>query len=487
MKLKGFRHLIALPVFIALLSAALIASGAFIHYKKDEFKSRFKSYLAQTLEDNYGLSVTLKGVQGDFFGNIILNDVVLSVPSESMAVLPPVWDHQGDSVVLFSADEVQFRYTFLDFFRENFTGWFDIMLTRPVFYANVPFHPSASEVKGAEVLATFMRRVGRNARLIIKDGSVKWLGKEGALSDIEGMIENKSFDFKVSLNHMRLNGWDMTSTFLFEGSVEPDPLGPLGKLKGSWTTEGTVINFKPMPKESKLHFEITGDRFFILDSVVFGGIHMQGWLGHTSRDDMEVTFSATRYPLRIVYDVLSSSDEPSLGGILDGELKLTGSLYHPQIDGQLLIQNEESQAERFKVMQLNFHGIYPEVRLSESRMFTRDGAVMRFSDSEVHVMELFNVSTYESLIAQRDQTTVAWGDWTLKREVEEDTVALRRGLSRELTVSYERSEAQDETKIDSAQEDNEFQLEYLLGNKNSLQMEWGENESFFGLQRKSEF
>ena len=461
--------------FLCITVALVLFSGFVVYHKKSQIGNHFRIFITQRFEQTFGLTVVLEGIEGNVFGTVALKGVQLSVPSAGGSVL-----------TIFSADEVRFRYTLGDFFRENFSGWFDIILKKPVFYSNIPFRPAVREARSLEFFSAFTQRVRQNARLIVEDGTIAWLGEDGILSGIEGVIENEAFDFKLSLNHIRLENLDVTTTMAFKGRVMPDPDHASKKLVGSWTTQGTVVNWKPVPKESMMRFEITEDQFIIHDATILGGIEIEGVIGHTSREDVDLKLVAKRYPLRQIYDILSFSNNPSMGGTMDGQILLSGSLHHPRIHGQILIENPDSNAERFKNIQLNFSGIYPTVRLSQSRMVTQNGTVMKFSNQELHVQELLDVTTYEDLVRRTEQTMVTWGDWTLKRQEEEDSVSLEHGFGEDLKLTYERLE-HDETRIHHSESKDKFHLEYLLGGKQSVKMEVKEDEQFFGLQRKSVF
>lgn len=466
---------------LALVLIAVTAAGAYFYVKsrQEVLADRFRNYLTRRLSEMFDLQVTIGTVEGDPRGTVALKDVRVSVPKAD-----------GTPLDVFTCGEVRFRYTLLDFFRENFTSWFDVILDRPVFYANVPFTaPAAPEARSFELFSGFAQKVRSTARLIIKDGTIAWLGKEGTLSGIDGTIADRSFDMTVTLNHLKLGNFDTTTTLRVDGQLAGDDVSRPLRLTGSAATLGTVINWKPVPSESKLHFELNRNELRIWDSEVLGGIGIEGTVGHTSRSDIDLMLTAKGYPLKQMHEIMSFSGGTAVGGRLSGRLRVRGALAEPALAGEFAIEDNLVEGARFRAMQLFFEGIFPEVKISRSQMILSNGNPMQFaSDQEINIRELFNSSTYERLIARSEQRTVTWKNWTLYREGDKDTVLLEHPLlpAAPAAPSGDGSLSEGEDADDETGEDAPV-LDALFGGRESIKMELKDDEQMFTLQRKAQF
>ncbi len=459
---------------VAVVAVLATGAGAFFYVKTRQglLAERFRQYLTVRLSKTFDLQVEIGAVTGDPRGTIALKDVRVSVPRKDTVPLD-----------VFTCAEVRFRYTLLDFFRENFTSWFDVILDRPVFYANVPFSAQAPEARSFELFSGFVQKVRSTARLIIRNGTIAWLGKEGTLSGIDGTIANRSFDMTVTLNHMKLGNFDTTTTVRVDGQLAGDETSKAARLTGSAVTQGTVINWKPIPRESLVRFDLSRDQFKIWDTQVLGGIGVEGFVGHTTRRDLDLMFTAKDYPLKEMNEILSFSGGQGIGGKMSGRLKVQGAITEPRMAGELIIEDNAAPGARFRAMQIFFEGIFPQMKISRSQMILTNGQSMQFaSDQEIHLREMFSSDTYERLITGSEQRTVTWKNWTLYREGDKDTVLLEHPLSQPAVGEDPEGDGEDEEGSDEPPS-----LETLLSGAESLKMELKDDEQMFTLQKKATF
>ncbi|MBP9732956.1 MAG: hypothetical protein KBD07_01120 [Candidatus Omnitrophica bacterium] len=465
-----------IAVAAALLAVLTACAGGFFYIKAKQgvWTERFRQYLTARLSQAFDLKVDIGSITGDPRGTIALKDVRVSVEDGDH----PLMD-------IFTCGEVRFRYTLLDFFRQNYTSWFDVILDKPVFYANVPFSAQAPKARSFELFSGFIQKIKATSRLIIRQGTIAWIGREGDVSAIDGTLANRSFDITVTLNHIKIGLFDTTTTLKMDGQLVKDGQSQLGaRLTGSASTQGTVINWKPVPRESSVHFDLSQDRLKLWDTEFLGGIRIDGVIGHSSRRDVDVTLSAKDYPLQEMHDMLSFSGSQAVGGKLSGRLKVQGALTEPRMAGELFIEGNTAPGARFRSLQLFFEGIYPQMKISRSQMVLANGNPMQFaSDQEVSLQEMFSADTYERLIASSEQRTVTWKNWTLYREGDKDTVLLEHPLSPANDRSYAQEDAADTENAPDAPPS----LETLLSGQDSLNMELKDDEQMFTLQKKALF
>ncbi|MBF0253859.1 MAG: hypothetical protein HQL11_01875 [Candidatus Omnitrophica bacterium] len=467
---------------LSLILAALIAAGGlfWLHQQRRDLGNRFKSYLKDTLRDSLGLDVSVEGFNARLGREVVLSGVVASVPVSG----------SGEPLVVFSADEIRMRYSLLDLLRENFAGYFDIVLKRPVFVTNTPFKPEAGvpQARSFELFSGLIHRIRRNARLVIHEGVIEWLNSKGIRAGVEGTMEYRTFNLVVSVDHLPVGMMDVSTRLRIVGELEEEPTTGAARLSGTAETQGSVINWKPMPEESHLRFDLNPETLAIHEARVLGGIDLKGTVALSHEARVHLVFSALAYPVGQIYDIFSFKDASPLGGTLDGELVLDGAPEQLQMRGNLTIHNEDSVAKgQFKNMQLVFEGVYPDVRISQSRVVMPDGSSMRFSDQTVRVEELLNQKTYERLIARTEQAKVIYGDWTLSRKDRGDTVLLEHGFGDLFKLKYEKTQG-DPNQIDStATEEEQLGMEYSLNDSDSLLMELNDEGQLFGLQKKTVF
>lgn len=460
-------------VLTAIFLVVALLGGAFLYIqaRRDVLTERFRQYLTQKLSNTFNLDVKIGSVAGDPRGTIALRDVHVSVRRD-----------EGPAIDVFTCGEVRFRYTLLDFFRENFTSWFDVVLYKPTFYADVPFSVQKPEARGHsfELFSGFVQKVRSSARLIIEDGTVAWIGMEGTLSGIEGVIANRSFDLSLTLNHLTIGNFDTTTLLRIDGQLIGDSAKSPARLTGSAVTQGTVINWKPVPSEARVHFDLTEDHLKLWDSYILGGISIAGTVGHTSRRDVDLVLSVKNYPLKEMHDIMSFSSSAAVGGKMTGKLIVQGDVMEPRLVGEFAIEDNTAPGARFRALQLFFEGIFPQVKISRSQMILSNGNPMQFaSDQEIHVKELFSSVTYERLIARSEQRTVTWKNWTLYREGDRDSVLLEHPLSKNAVPA--------ESEDTDAEAEGAPGLDTLLGGRESIKMELKDDEQMFTLQKKAQF
>ncbi len=454
-----------------------LTSFAVLSFRSAQLGPKFIDYVTSRFQDEFGLKLSVGSVEGDLFGTMAVKDIKAIVSSSP------------DQEVLFEAAEIRFKYTLTDLFKRNFSSWFDIILKKPIFYVDVSFNKPntpGSSYPRIDFISAVANQVRKNARLLIEGGQVIWTESPGMVSGIDGMFTNQSFELNLGMNHYQLGPFDVTTLLNLKGDLAKRKSGNF-YLKGSVTTQGTIVNWKPVPEESLFLYALSEDKLDVLKGSSLMGLNIEGLIGHSERQDVELEITATDYPISSMHDIFSFKGTKPLGGTADFKFNIQGSLKQPRVFGEMIILNEDENTDApFKNMQMKFDGIFPEVQVSESRMFLYDGSVMRFSDQHIQLIDLFNQNTYKRMIKHTEQTNVQLGDWTLRRTENEDSVSLRKQINDRLSVSYDRNTS-DETRRETMGNENEVALEYQLGGAESVRMELKDDESFWGLQRKNSF
>lgn len=469
-KKKGFW-----TILIAAFLAVLVLVSITLYLKRDDVTRHFAQFLTDRVWKTFGLKIKYRRVDGNVFsGSMTFKE-------------PEVWmPGPGEPTLIFKAERISFDYHLVDFFMEKFTGWVEIRLERPTFYAGVPFIPDRMSQKSVSLFSQLVRNVRKKTRLIIENGKIAWLGKEGVLSGISGKIQNQEFDLSVSLNHILIAGRDLSTRLSLTGKLLTRPGDAQQELVGRFKTEGTVVNWKPIAQESNARYILNRHTLRITASSFFGGLEVEGQIDYFGDLEIDLIIQSDHYQLSNLNGILRRSDRKKLSGESNIELFLSGSLLEPMIKGQILVKNTQMGGRPIKNIQLNFQGIYPDVQLSESRMVLPDGTTMNFANQTVRFQDLLSSKTYETLIAHMDQTDVSWGDWRLRRKSAAGSVSLEKELGEWMKLKYERYD-RDEATLQTQDWPDEVELEYLLSDQNSLKLQLREDDEFIGVQKKLSF
>jgi len=292
-------------------------------------------FVASRIEKAFGMRLDVEGVDGSLFGSLGLKGV-------SIAGIP------GDEEShVFLAERVTFEYNWLDFFRKRFSGTVKIVLKKPVFYADVPFQPQATESGSLKLFAGVVEHVKEKTLLVIENGMIAWSGREGVLSEINGTIEDQAFDLELSLNHLRWGRHDVSTRLFLKGRLETDPEDSRQRLVGDIRTDRTIVNWTPVPKESSFRFTLMSGERGVHDAVILGGFEVGGKLFHHSPVEIHFNVQAERYPLVLLNPLLGRGPGRGLSGELDLSLEISGALGQPMLKGWALITGSQMGGSAF--------------------------------------------------------------------------------------------------------------------------------------------
>ena len=480
MKNRLSRRVRNLRLFVAFAVLFALLFGACFWAKKDQIRAEFGSFFTHRVWNLLGLRLQV----GCFGGNLVESLAFRDVKVASSRV-----SSQEGADVVFEAEEISFHYRLPDILMRNFAGWFRIIIDKPAIYADVPFRPQMPhDPRWREFYRIFtqvLKGMRRRTQIVIRDGKVVWRDAEGAVSGIEGSLQDQEFNLELALNHVRMMEADFSTQVHLRGHLRTEADGRQS-LVGFASTRGSVVNWKPVPYESKLSFVLSEGLLEISDASVLAGFELKGTARYAPKPDVRLSVRTRRYPLEYFNDLLILPKDKELSGTADVRLDLLGSPFAPMIKGEILIKDSRMGQKPIRNMQLNVEGVYPELRLSGSRVVLEDGTTMGFAKESVMVRDLFSGKTYESLIARTDQEEVIWGDWKLFRTDTDESMTIQRDVGEKMNVKYERFE-KDESDIKNEQKPDEVEVEYLMSGKDSFKVRLKDDEEFVGLEKKMSF
>jgi hypothetical protein len=214
------------------------------------------------------------------------------------------------------------------------------------------------------------------------------------------------------------------------------------------------------------------------------------------RDDFRIDLSldASNYSLSNLEFLAGGTALVRLPGRADLKATLTGDPWSPTVKLSLRLEDAMTGRRGFKALDLNVEGVYPTVKLADSRVLMPDGTVMRLADTTIEVTELLHAKTLTGLIGEAQQDSVVWGDWELSRtagQARESDFLMQRNIGDNANVHFKRLGGTDEMPDRRREGDQSDQMllgfEYRLLSESSLKLEMRDGEEFVGVERKSKF
>ncbi|MBI3252278.1 MAG: hypothetical protein HYZ52_03015 [Candidatus Omnitrophica bacterium] len=461
---------------VLLMGAALF----FVKAKKAVLVEKCARLLQSIASRETDLNVRIGKVSGHLFGRVEFGDISVDDPSR-----PP-----GQTAV-FRAKRIRFRYHFLDFLSKTFDSPLEILIEEP----EVRWRPHLGVRRRSPFPFSRWMREGllsqkRNLAVRIENMTVVWGARENKAGGIGLVFQNNAFHAEIPLHHVDFFGADLSSTIRAEGHFEIMPFSHEENLAGVIGTEGTVINWKPLPSESRFNFELS-DRKFEVVSQVFGGLALDGAVDFTKDNDIRLTVRGTAVPLSgLAFLNPSSAGAPAaVPGMMDVDMKFEGNPGAPNTEIHWRLTGGGFYNKNFKSLDVNLVGVYPTLSLSDSRVLLKDGSVMRFANKTLEFSDLFRPKAFEALVSQAQQDAVAWGDWEFRRPRDlndQPEFLMERTLGENARLQFRQFNADQE--MDRPESDKmEVGLEWHLRPKEALKVGLRDDERFVGVERKVKF
>lgn len=472
---NGKRRFLIKGFLLACLAGSIFF---FLQNRREILLNESRHFVESLISRGTDFNVKIGSMSGNLFGFVSFQDVEARESWFGQEV-PPA----------FKAKEIQLHYRFLDFLSKKFDSDIELTVRNP----EIRWAPRIRLKKPNFPFMRWMHEwaVSRRRQLVIRVEDLSFIfgvdRKE--MKGIDIFYKNNSFQLEIPISHISMAESDVTSLLKVKGHLARLPDGN-DALIGHIHTEGTVINWKPLPEESKFDFIFTEDYFRLVSSNFLGGIGVTGEVDFKDDFDLDFSIEALAYPLDNLSSFLAADAAFKLQGHMDLDIQFTGSPWAPQVNGRTRIYRGWVSRRDFKAMDLNMAGVYPTVKLEGSRILMEDGTAMRLADRTLEVKDLFKEKTYESLVAEAQQETVVWGDWEFSRPKDaqdQSEFLMQRVLGDKARVHLreynDRNEAFDS--IDSKRV--EVGFEYRLRSKDSLKLELREDEEFVGIERKLKF
>lgn len=470
---------------IVLLAAVFTAALAFGRMKKDALVEEASVFLQKLLSRESKIDIRVGRVSSNLTGMIAFEDVRLEDPA-----LP------AGMKVFFRARRIEFRYRLWEFITKNFRAKIAIDVLDPeVFWRpSVEMRSDPFPFLGWLRDAVLMQRQRLSLRV---RNLTLFLGPEK--NPVEGIAldyDENRLEMRVPVRHLPFLENDLNTEIRLTGDIRWGLMKEEDKVTGRLETQGTVLNWQPLPWESHLNFTLTREGVAVDSSDLLGGFELTGSLrlrGET-RADLELT--ARDYPLKNFEPFFGRDEESAYDGHLTLDARLTGPLDALKTQADARIEGGKMGDRHYKAMVLHGNGVYPTLTLSDSHLVMEDGAQMKFADRTVEFQELLNTRTYRGLVMGTSQEAVTFGDWGFRRPFDENQnkeFLMERSLGKRASVQFRKYNENDperrllEPAGEAEKQDVEVGFQYRLLGDDTIKYRVREDEQFVGVERKMSF
>ena len=469
--------------FYAKLALALVIISAVTFtakQKKEMLVREGTHFLQRLLSRETQLDIKVGKISGRLSGSVRFDDVRLEDPA-----LP------AGLKLLLRAKRIEIRYRLLDLFTKKFSSKVTIIVTAPELISHP--HPGLRHDRFGFFgwLKEWSVSQRQHVRVIIKDLKITQKPEGHDFADIQIEYADDAFQVRIPVRHLEAWGHDISTELILKGRFESAVLNLPDSVMGDISTEGTVVNWSPLPWESRFIFKRTPDKLKIESTDFLGGFNLLASIDLQHDDEASLLLRTKQYPLANFGPFLHTGVKAPLEGALDLEARVKGQLDAPHLEAYATITGGRSGANKYQSLNLYVEGVYPSLRLSDSRILFEDGKMMRFADQNVEFAELFDESIYKEWISGSDQETVVLGNWEFHRPAEEDEkqeFSLQRFFGKHASVNVKKANVADESRLDSPEKnDTQVGFEYRLKGKDTLKFEAREDERFVGVERKMSF
>ncbi len=462
-----------------LILAVLIAGCLFFVAKKNELKQQSVAFLTNFAGYSSNLNLRVAKVGFQWLSHVKFEGVEVrelgADPSE-----PPI----------FSAKEIVIRYRLLDFLAKKPDSKVQLEIKEPRIFWQPHIGIRRPQFPFMDWMRDWALAQRRNLEIHI-EGMHFSLGTNSNAEVSGANISFRDSKFKIELpvRHVEVMSADVSSTINIEGEFWLGLYADKDMLKGTIATEGTVVNWQPMAAESHFDFVFSKEGFRLISSDFLGGIHVAGAVDFAHDFDIDFTVQTDNYPLSNLAQFISTAEGVPVPGKVDAEISAEGSPWAPRFEARFRLKDGWIDGNSFKALDIHLDGVYPTLKLTDSRILSKDGSSMRFADKTLEFADLFRDKAFRHLVSEAQQDSVVWGDWAFKRPQrfnDESEFLMQRSFGEHASV-FLREFNQPENIEQDEERQMEVGLEYRLRSKDSIKFELREDERFVGVERKLKF
>lgn len=455
----------------------------FLRGRKEALIKECVHLLEKSLSQTTQMDVRIGKVSGSLLGFISLQDVRVSEPGSAPAESP-----------VLTVKELQFRYRFLDFLSKKFDSKVAMIVKSP----ELRWRPYVGIRRPRFPVFGWMREWAfsrkNNFVLSVENMSLLFQGtKPVSFKRISARVDGDTFHLEWPLSHLPIGKSDVSSVIVVDGKFDLGSRVESDLLVGQIHTEGTVIDWKPISRESAFNFVFSPEYFRLSSTSLLAGIQMDGGIDFTNDYNLNFSLKAQDVPMSELAFFMKLDKSLASASHFDLEADFDGNVFAPHVEARARLYNGWVGPRAFKAMDLNVEGVYPTVKLNNSRILLEDGSTMLFANKVLEIGDLTRGSTFEMLISESQQNTVVWGDWEFSRPVnsqDKPEFFMQRSLGENTLVHFKKTNEEPDVLQDRTPKDRDMEVgfEYKLQAEDSLKIEYRDDQEVVGvLERKLRF
>src|SRR5204862_443721 len=139
---------------------------------------------------------------------------------------------------------------------------------------------------------------------------------------------------EIPIRHINLSAMDLSTVINAEGDFRLGFFGGEDAIAGEIYTEGTIVNWSPVPEESRFHFSFSRSGFHLTSADVMGGIRVQGSIDFDNDYRIHWDIEAENYLLSNLNFILKISPKSLLPSRVDLDLHFDGNPLAPAVEGR---------------------------------------------------------------------------------------------------------------------------------------------------------
>lgn len=235
--------------------------------------------------------------------------------------------------------------------------------------------------------------------------------------------QDKNFRLKINVDHLTTPLFDFSTVLdLVLQQVDSNGHGQ-AFYRGTLVSQYSLVDYKPA-SEIYGQFEIRDEKF-ILSSLSWGEMTFEGAIGIHPPHDIDLRIKFSELKISDFFMMIGcGKDSFSSSGLVDGQVKISGSVHHPLIKGRVQGSDGFIQDLVYHQLLLNFEGPYPVLTILDSMMTQSNGLSYKMEG-------LFDLTSSDRLSPKAWLTRLKVSplideshidrEWTIKRNTTEGT------------------------------------------------------------------
>lgn len=472
---------------LALLLAICVM--LFIETRIEAFAPRLRDFIAFRAEEALGgrVKFSIGNIAGGILNPISFNEIKLkdkkdaavftSIVIDSIRTNYHVWDlffkRNDNSVISSILSRGSFVYVNFETKNKENSGFVridgDLNDARVTGFVNL-FNKEKVEFDGRVTPRYFVLEIRP------RSGALRVYGR---ISDSGYILMN------IRADRIVFNGHKITCDALLNNKISYAPENPAAKtLEGEVRTRRLVIDDKPYP-EVKAQYNASNSTVEIRNFEFGNNVKASGDIALREPYKVDLKIQIDNVNLsRILADFDAIDAAKNFSGTLSGRIELAGPLRNPKSITHLGVRDGSIMTLEFSNLTATLKGDGALLRIEDSRIVRESGSLVLAG--EIDVRKIGRGNAFDGIKLVSDDQAITWDALNTSRRQGAEEVRMRKKLSSDFNFGFNKYVNDD--KIDESSRDNDtLELEYKLGDSDSIAMSLQDGAGFLGLEHRDKF